>query len=596
MLYFLFLILAIAYNWIKFLKERDSFLSSLREATNSGHREMILSHHFYIFIFEGFLALIVAHLITEKATEIGILGLGSVYVALIFLGFFIYQFFIRYIEKHTELDLYRSFKSHLIRDFRVNFAIILMPILVYSLINYAFQDGPNEETGGLWFIGLLLNVIFVSVLTIVCSVIIMLRLIPNREITEPEYLDIINKRLEQIQMPKMRIRWIETDIKNAFVVGLKLLSFSNQTMFIGRSLRKTLTIEEFDAVIAHELAHIANRHIHKRVIELMKNFLTILVGSVVLMLLFFGVALLFWGEDAWIHSTSTTTAAFLIIMGWIFFNYSLLFDTIRSHEFEADAYAVMELGASFEALSSALEKLSTPEELPEYLKRRAPQKKEKSWPVAWLLRNFSTHPSLETRIRFLDYKMAAGLPFNHYVSTPKKIRKWLGDHFTWKVSVPLATAMVFTVVWVSWSVKTGKENIEFIHQASSEEIMKRKDLISEINSKPLLIGQSLMYSVVKKNDPALIDYFLAHGADKGKTLMYLSSTKDIALFEKYYSLYQESLSEDEYFLILRKTAEMNFTQGYRLLVNGKRFEQLDRAYKEDLSRLHRSNRAPASGK
>src|SRR5690606_15081662 len=111
-----------------------------------------------------------------------------------------------------------------------------------------------------------------------CSVILMLRLIPNREITEPEYLAIIDKRLQQIQMENMRVRWIETDIKNAFVVGLKLLRFSNQTMFIGRSLRKTLTIEEFDAVIAHEVAHIANRHIHKRVIELMKNFIVVFFG------------------------------------------------------------------------------------------------------------------------------------------------------------------------------------------------------------------------------------------------------------------------------------------------------------------------------
>ncbi len=596
MLYILFMVLAIAYNWRKFSKERDTFLSSLIEASNPGHREMILSHHFYIFIFEGFLALIVAHLITEKAMEIGILGLGMVYLGLIFLGFYFYQFFIRYVEKHTTLDLYDAFKVHLIRDLRVNFAIIMLPILVYSLINYAFQDSVYEEWGSLWFIGLLFNIIFVSVLTIACSVIIMLRLIPNREITEPEYLDLINKRTSQIQMPNMRIRWIETDIKNAFVVGLKLLSFSNQTMFIGRSLRTALTMEEFDAVIAHELAHIANRHVHKRVIELMKNFISVFIGCIVLMLIIFGGTLLYWGEDISVHSTAITAWLAFATIGWIFFNYSLLFDTIRSHEFEADAYAVMELGASFEALNSALEKLSQAEELPEYLKKRTKKKSQRNWFVSWLTKNFSTHPDLETRIRFLDYKIAAGLPFNHYVSTPKKIRMWLSDHFTWKISVPMATAFVICMVWITWHVKTGQEDIAFIYHSKAEDIIHNEKLIERINSKPQLIGQSLMYFIVRRKEPELIDHFINHGADKGKTLLYISQLKDFKLFDQYYGKYQSYISEDDYFLILRKTAQMNFTEGYRLLVNGKRFEDLNPVYKEDVSRLHDTNRAPASVK
>lgn len=596
MLYILFMVLAIAYNWRKFRKERSAFLSSLVEASNPGHREMILSHHFYIFIFEGFLALIVAHLITEKAMEIGILGLGMVYLGLIFLGFYFYQFFIRYVEKHTELDLYEAFKVHLIRDLRVNFALIMLPILVYSLINYAFQDSVYEEWGSLWFIGLLFNIIFVSVLTIACSVIIMLRLIPNREITEPEYLDLINKRTSQIQMPNMRIRWIETDIKNAFVVGLKLLSFSNQTMFIGRSLRTALTMEEFDAVIAHELAHIANRHVHKRVIELMKNFISVFIGCIVLMLIIFGGTLLYWGEDISVHSTAITTWLAAATVAWIFFNYSLLFDTIRSHEFEADAYAVMELGASFEALSSALEKLSQAEELPEYLKKRTQKKTQKNWFVSWLTKNFSTHPDLETRIRFLDYKIAAGLPFNHYVSTPKKIRMWVSDHFTWKISVPMATAFVICMVWITWHVKTGQEDIAFIYHSKAEDIIHNEELIERINSKPQLIGQSLMYFIVRRKEPELIDHFIQHGADKGKTLLYISQLKDFKLFDQYYGKYQSYISEDDYFLILRKTAQMNFTEGYRLLVNGKRFEDLNPVYKEDVSRLHDTNRAPASVK
>ena len=595
MLYVLFLVLAIAYNLKKFRKERAAFLSSLIDAKNSAHREMILSHHFYIFIFEGFLAVIVAHLITERAMQIGILGLGMVYLALFFTGLYLYQFFVRYVERHTDLELLQSFKAHLIKELRVNFSMIMLPILIYALINWTFQDSVYEEWGSLWFIGLLFNIIFVSVLTIVCSVIIMLRLIPNRQIEEPEYLEIINRRLDQIKQPAMRVRWIESDIKNAFVVGLKLLRFSNQTMFIGRSLRTTLTLEEFDAVIAHELAHVANRHIHKRVIDLLKNFISVIIGVGVLMLVIFGMTFLYWGEDAYLHTASTTMWCVFACMGWMIFNYSLLFDTIRSHEFEADGYAVIELGASFQGLKSALEKLTTPEELPEYLQKMAKKKTEKGYFAKWISRNFSTHPELSQRISFLEHKIANGLPFNYYISTPQKIRMWLGHLLQWKVSIPLAFSFIFSMVWMAWTIKNGNEDIDFIARSSKVEIFKNKKLADRINSRPQLIGSSLMYYVVKKNDPELIDYFLRKGADKGKTLVYVSQLKDYDLLNRYYVKFQDQLTEDEYFLVLRKTAQNNFTEGYRLLVNAKQFEALNPEYKNDVARLHQTtNRKPAS--
>ena len=592
MLYALFLILAIMYNWRKFLRERSDFYTSLVEAKGTAHREMILSHHFYIFIFESFFSLVVAHLITERASSIGFMGLGVVYITLIITGIFLYQFFIRYVEKNTGLTLWASFKSHLIKELRVSFAIILLPMLIYSLINWTFQDGVYEEWGSLWFIGMLFNLIFVSVLTIVCSVIIMLRLIPNREITEPEYLEVINKRLGQINVPNMRIRWIETDVKNAFVVGLKLLSFSNQTMFLGKSLRTTLTIEEFDAVVAHELGHVANRHIHKRVIDLLKNFLSIIFGTVFMVIVLMGTFSLFLGEDFHLYSGLLTTLCFSGFVGWMIFNYFLLFDTIRSHEFEADAYAVIEMGASFEAFKSALVKLTTPEELPEYLKARKSTKPTRVG--TWLSKYFSTHPDLETRFRSLEFKIAAGMPFNYYVSPAQKFRKLLSHLLDWKVSVPIASMCIAFCIWGAINVKSGSEAIAFINHSSTEVIIKKKELLAKINGRPQLIGPSLMAYVVKKRDPRLIDHFLKNGADKGKTLVYISQIKDFELLQKYYALYQDDLSEDEYFLILRKSAQVDFTEGYRYLVNAQQFENLNPGYKEDVTRLHKGNRQPAS--
>lgn len=598
MLYVLFIVLAIVYNIRKFRKERNAFLHSIIEAKHSSHREMILGHHFYIFIFEAFLAIIVAHLITERAMSIGLLGIGFVYLCLVFVGFYFYQFFIRYIEKHTQLELYAGFKSHLIKELRVNFAMIMLPILIYSLLNWVFQDEVYEEWGSLWILGLFFNIIFVSVLTIVCSVIIMMRLIPNREISEPEYLDIINRRLSQINQPAMRVRWIETDIKNAFVVGLKLLFFSNQTMFIGRSLRKTLTLDEFDAVIAHELAHVANRHIHKRVIDLLKNLISIMMGVGFLLFLVLGISYLYWGEDTYLHTGATTAWCAGLSLSWIFFNYALLFDTIRSHEYEADGYAVIELGASMSALKSALEKLSASDELPEYIKSKTRHQTGKKTLFSRFSGFFSTHPDLNARFNSLEYKVAHGLPFNYHVSPLKKLKTWVGHMLSWKVSVPLSAFFVFSLAWLSWTFQSGQKAIALINNATDEEIKESRLVRSYINKRPLLVGQTLMYFIVRKKNEDLIDYYLNRGASKGKTLMYISQLKDYPLFEKYYKKFNGELSQDEYFLILRKTAEVNFTQGYRLLVNAEQFEKLHPDYKQDVARLHskgaRKTRTPAS--
>ncbi len=592
MLYAFFLVIAIIYNWRKFRRERVSFLSSLIDAKDSSHREMILSHHFYIFVFEAFLSFIVAHFISERAFALGMIEIGAVYLVLLFAGFGLYQLFVRYVEKQTSLDLLDSFRKHLIQEVRVNSAIILLPIFIYSVINVTFQDGVYEEWGSLWFIGLVFNIIFVSVLTIACSVIIMLRLIPNREISEPEYLEIINKRLHDIEMPGMRVRWIETDIKNAFVVGMKLFRFSNQTMFIGRKLRTTLTLTEFDAVIAHELAHVANRHIHKRVIDLIKNLISVLMGVGLIMVLLITFSLLYWGEDASFHAGMTAALVFISCFAWVIFNYALLFDTIRSHEYEADAFAVMKLGADLESMKSALRKLAAPEEMPDYLKGKLKPSQKKNF----FQRHFSTHPDLESRIDSLEKKIAFSLAYNHYVSPMKKFRGTVGSFMTWRVLVPGFTVFMVMAGYYVNGYREAKKTLTFIQKSSREKIIT-PEIARVINTRPTPLSPSLMYYVVKKEDEVLIDYFLDRGADKGKTLIYVSQTRNLNLLRKYYGLLKDKISDEEYFKVLKKTAEMNHTEAYRYLVNADKFEALDSLSKQNIVRIHSKairSRSPAS--
>ncbi len=596
--YAFFLVIAFVYNIRKFSKEREVFLRSLISASTDQHRFMILSHHFHIFIFEVFLGFIISYLISDKTVPLGILAFGIIYVVLLAVGLILYQPFLKFIEGLTNLKFRKSFNQHLIKEFRVSFALIMLPILLYSLMSWTFlNDDGSELKGSLWLIEFLTNIIFVSVLTITCSVIIMLRLIPNRDITEPEYLEIIGKRLNQIGAPKMRIKWIESDIKNAFVVGLKLLRFSNQTMFIGKNLRTMLSIEEFDAVISHELAHVANRHIQKRVIELLKNFVSAFVGICALTLLSFSFFHLYFGEDVGLHTELVVTITAITCLGWILFNYSIFFDVIRSHEYEADAYSVMNMGASFSSLRLALEKLTRTDEMPEYLKKKTnPSTKKSTW-FSSFSKMFTTHPDLDQRMKSLEYKLSMGLPFNYYVSTPQKIRTNLSLYFQWKISIPVVIFFGMAGVWSFFQFRSGSQLVAYLRDHEGADIIRNEEIVKKINSKPYLVGKSLMFYVVQKQNKDLIDHYLQNGADPGRTLVYLTETRNFELFENYYTALSNKISLDQYYLVLLKSADVNFTDGYRYLVNSSKFDQLSQDYKREVVRTHRqdySERRPAS--
>jgi hypothetical protein len=87
------------------------------------------------------------------------------------------------------------------------------------------------------------------------------------------------------------------------------------------------------------------------------------------------------------------------------------------------------------------------------------------------------------------------------------------------------------------------------------------------------------------------------GADPGRTLIYLSQAKNFDLFRGYYPALATNLSEDEYYLVLLQSANSNFTEGYRYLVNSEKFDSLHPDFKADLAKNHKpstKDRRPAS--
>jgi hypothetical protein len=104
-----------------------------------------------------------------------------------------------------------------------------------------------------------------------------------------------------------------------------------------------------------------------------------------------------------------------------------------------------------------------------------------------------------------------------------------------------------------------------------------------------------MYYVVIRKEKNLINHFLNNGANKKKTLLYLSQIKDFHLFHFYYLQLENSLSLEDYEAVCRKSAKINFTQGYELLVKSPKFYQLRSSDRLEVIGLRENVlRAPAS--
>jgi hypothetical protein len=166
----------------------------------------------------------------------------------------------------------------------------------------------------------------------------------------------------------------------------------------------------------------------------------------------------------------------------------------------------------------------------------------------------------------------------------------------WKVSVPMAFGFVLFSIWTTLAIRDGGRLVSFIREQSPQAVLENEFIAENINSKPFLVGKSLMYYIVQRQDPGLIDFYIEKGADPGRTLIYLSETKNFDLFRGYYPSLAQNLSHDEYYLILLKSADVNFTEGYRYLVNSSRFDSLNPDYKAELARNHKptTDRRPAS--
>jgi len=208
-----------------------------------------------------------------------------------------------------------------------------------------------------------------------------------------------------IPMPALRI--METEALNAFATGLHK---GNYSVTVTRGLMNTLTDEELEAVLAHELTHIRNADVRLLIISVIFVGIFSFVGEMAFRSLRFGAV----GGSSSRRSSgggrdSGGGAAIAIIVALVIIGiaYALAivirFALSRRREYLADAGAV-ELTKNPDAMISALQKISgnavvnAPAEVREMFIEN---------PHSDFTSIFATHPPIEKRIEAL-VKFAGG--------------------------------------------------------------------------------------------------------------------------------------------------------------------------------------------
>jgi heat shock protein HtpX len=206
----------------------------------------------------------------------------------------------------------------------------------------------------------------------------------------PELHAMVDKLCMQADLPKPRVAIIDTDIPNAFATGRNP---KNSAVAVTSGLWRRLEPREIEGVLAHELAHIANRDV---LIMTLASFFAMLAGMVMRWGLLFG-----GGRDR-----GGGAPVFLIVLAvsvaTYFLSYILIRTISRYREYAADRGAALITGAP-EQLMSALQKIASGMAVIPQRDLREVESMNAFFIIPTNVKSsmaelFSTHPPLEKRL------------------------------------------------------------------------------------------------------------------------------------------------------------------------------------------------------
>jgi heat shock protein HtpX len=208
----------------------------------------------------------------------------------------------------------------------------------------------------------------------------------------PELHAMVDKLCMQADLPKPRVAVIPTDMPNAFATGRNP---KNSAVAVTNGLWRRLEPREVEGVLAHELAHIANRDV---LIMTLASSFAMLAGLLTRWGVFFG------GGRGRGGGGGGGAPVWLIVIAVSIATYVLSFILIRTisryREYAADRGAALITGAP-EQLMSALQKISSGmASIPQRDLREA-EAMNAFFIIPAAKELFATHPPLEKRLENL---------------------------------------------------------------------------------------------------------------------------------------------------------------------------------------------------
>jgi heat shock protein HtpX len=168
----------------------------------------------------------------------------------------------------------------------------------------------------------------------------------------PDLHEMVERLCAMADLPKPRVAVVDTDVPNAFATGRNP---KHAAVAVTTGLWRRLDRNEVEAVLAHELSHIANRDV---LIMTVASFFAMLAG----LLTRFGLYAGMWGGGSSRDNNNNSVPVWLIVLVVSVVTYALSYILIRTisryREYAADRGSALITGAP-ENLMSALQRISS---------------------------------------------------------------------------------------------------------------------------------------------------------------------------------------------------------------------------------------------
>ncbi|HEX3326448.1 MAG TPA: zinc metalloprotease HtpX [Actinomycetota bacterium] len=293
-----------------------------------------------------------------------------------------------------------------------------------AITRFPEDKGLSARMGLTMFLLGLLYVVFVAVLFVVIKSIVFVLVLAAvilfaqyyfsdkialfsmgaKEVTReqaPELHEMVERLCVMADMPKPRVAIANTDVPNAFATGR---TPEAAVVAVTRGIMRRLEPQELEAVLAHELSHVAHRDVAVMTIA---SFLGLVAGLLTRVLFYSGMFGGFGGDDRDGNGGAPVVMVVMLVSALVYVISFLLTRALsRYRELSADRSGAILTGAP-SALASALTKISGDMgRIPTRDLRRAETVNALAFAPAVskgfsLSSMFDTHPSLQARLEQL---------------------------------------------------------------------------------------------------------------------------------------------------------------------------------------------------